>query len=154
MVLAIACYNPRTRRPTRFLIPEGYVGWVRIDFGIKDTPPLPIEDGFYLIKIPASGRLQTSTEIEYGTAKDENYYYSGDSRRLLKVTGWGSGGMIWGDFTGSDVDSKGAYLYSFVGTEEQFNNRPKEKDENGLHPKVGPIKPLPASNNSLDRSAS
>src|SRR4051812_47464913 len=83
MVLAIACYNPRTRRPTRFLIPEGYVGWVRIDFGIKDAPPLSIEDGFYLIKIPASGLLQTSTDIEYGTAKDEYYYYSEDSRRLL-----------------------------------------------------------------------
>jgi hypothetical protein len=147
-----ACQEQR-RRPSRYLIPEGYVGWVRIDFNIKDAPSLPIEDGQYLFKFPSSGRIQTSSDIEYGGANDDYYYYSGDTRRLLKSTGWGKGGMIWAGFNGKAQDEKEVYEYFFVGTEEELKEFGwEEKDEAGIHPKVGPIKPLPASNNSFNRS--
>ena len=29
-----------------FLIPEGYVGWIRVDFEVPGAPPLPVEGDF------------------------------------------------------------------------------------------------------------
>jgi len=73
-----ALCQKQKRRPSRYLIPEGYVGWVRIDFNIVAAAPLPVEDGYLLFRFPASGRLQTSFDLEYGWALDQYYYYSGD----------------------------------------------------------------------------
>src|SRR6266550_392674 len=36
--------------PYRFLIPEGYVGWVRVDFDVATAPPLPLEEGYRILK--------------------------------------------------------------------------------------------------------
>ena len=33
-----------------FLIPEGYVGWIRVDFEVPGAPPLTIENGFYILR--------------------------------------------------------------------------------------------------------
>lgn len=55
--------NGQTRTlPYRFLIPEGYVGWIRVDFDVSGAPRLPIEDGFYIFEFPESGRLQDFVE--------------------------------------------------------------------------------------------
>jgi hypothetical protein len=131
------------RRPSRFLIPDGYVGWVRIDFKIKGAPALPLEDGYFLFKIPPEGRLQTSSDIEYGAALDEYYYYSGDARRRLD-----NSKMIHQSFNGrvGDAPAKDrppTFQFFFVGVEEIFmkyrftgdNNYP-DADEDFL-PKVG-----------------
>jgi len=114
------------RRPGRYLIPEGYVGWVTIKYRVKDAPALPIEDGRYLINLPASGHAQTSSEQEYGWANDDYFYYSPDGRRRqLKVTGWGSGGMIWGQSNGKEMANGNEVIFErfFVGTEEEFKRK-------------------------------
>jgi hypothetical protein len=148
---SVSCQEQR-RRPSRYLIPEGYVGWVRIDFNIKGASPSPIEDGYFLFRFPASGRIQTSSDMEYGWADDEHYYYSGDNRRRLKETGWGGGGMIWAGFNGSKQGEKEVYQYFFVGTEEELNEfGMKNKDGDG-HPKIGNLKSMRASNNSFNAS--
>lgn len=138
-LLGLTSCHEEKRRPSRYLIPDGYVGWVRIDYKVKEAPALPIEEGFYLIKFPPDGHLRTSTPNEYGWATDEYYYYSDSDRKPLKATGWGGGGMIWGGFTGSLQGADGTYEGVFVGTEEQFKSLGvNSKDENG-RPKVGPI---------------
>src|SRR5438105_4542533 len=76
----------KQRRPSRYLMPDGYVGWVKIYFKVPNAPALPIEDGYYLFKFPASGVLQTSSAMEDGWAQDQYFYFSGESRRPLKVT--------------------------------------------------------------------
>src|SRR6266511_2064707 len=43
------------------LLPRGYVGWVRISYAVGGAPAIPIEAGHYLVKIPSSGILMTST---------------------------------------------------------------------------------------------
>lgn len=91
------------RSPCRYLIPEGYVGWVRIDYGVGRDPALPLENGFRKYKFPASGQLSTSSSFEAGSysdltsgKEDEFYYYSGDSRRRLPAGAhWADGGVIW-----------------------------------------------------------
>jgi hypothetical protein len=38
-----------TRRPNRYLIPDGYIGQVRIEYRVKGVPKLPLEDGHFLL---------------------------------------------------------------------------------------------------------
>jgi len=133
-----ACQQQRT--PSRYLIPQGYVGWVRIDFSVSGAPQLLKENGHWNFTFPDSGKIQTSSEMEYGAVDDEYYYYSGNSRTSLKETGWGDGGMIWGGFNGKkEGNDQKIYQYFFVGTEAQLSEFGlKSKDEDG-HPKVGNI---------------
>ena len=119
----------QTRRPSRFLIPEGYAGWVRIDFRVANAPPLPIEDGHYLFKIPNSGRLETSSDLEGGTATDQFFLYSGDKRTELEFSGDEIINEIWGfSYDRKEVRVANSekrkvvaeYQYFFVGTEDEY----------------------------------
>jgi hypothetical protein len=44
-----------------WLIPEGYVGWLRLDYSVQGAQPLPIENGCLIVRLPRTGRLQTSS---------------------------------------------------------------------------------------------
>jgi hypothetical protein len=108
----------RTRHPTQFLIPNGYVGWVDISYGVHDAPRLPVEGGYTVVRVPANGKAQTSTEIEAGRAGDQFFYEETGHRRRLQPSQPGGGGMIWGDsVTGK---SRGATREFFVGPERAF----------------------------------
>ena len=138
-----ACLS--NRHPDRYLIPEGYVGWVRVDFGISEAPPVALSGGKRIFRFPADGRLRTSSLFEEGWAKDEYAYYSTRGNRAIAITGWGEGGMIWGSFNGGR-----SYLFFFVGSEEQYRanvgteNREGTGAREGNLPKVGSIVPLRA----------
>jgi hypothetical protein len=101
----------------RFLIPEGYVGWVRVDFNIKDAPPLPVEGDYLVFKIPPSGYLRTPAKYACGLPQDY-YYYSGDSRRQIDMKQM----IRWNGFvSGEEPDyDKEITDYFFVGTEAEF----------------------------------
>jgi uncharacterized protein DUF6843 len=111
-----------TRHSSRFLIPEGYVGWVRVEFQVPGAPPLPVEGTEYLFKFPRSGLLRTSSAEEYGWAKDHYFYYSEKGARILRNTGSGGGGLIWGKVNAEESGPLGKRKYEefFVGTEQQF----------------------------------
>lgn len=70
----------------RFLIPEGYVGWIRVDFDVPGALPLPIEGGFYIIKFSESGRLQTSSS-DIVDDRNEFFYYSTEGQFRLNQGG-------------------------------------------------------------------
>jgi hypothetical protein len=82
-----ACIECKERRmpkvtPSIYLIPEGFTGWVTIEYEVADAPPLPFEDGHRLFIIPRSGRLETSSPQELGRIVRERYYYvHADGRR-------------------------------------------------------------------------
>lgn len=131
-----ALTKSNSRRPNKFLIPEGYVGWVIVEYRVKNAPALAIENGHYLYTFARNGTFQTSSSLEYGWAHDEYWYYSlknPKKLRLLKDTGWGRGGHIWAGSTSDGVvgigDDKGTRdvqtpptITFFVGTEQQFNH--------------------------------
>ena len=76
-----------------------------------------VNNGTLVCRIPDSGLLDTSSPLEEGWAKDEYFYYSKDgAMHALKSTGWGHGGLIWGE-TNSTTEQ-----FFFVGTEEQFRH--------------------------------
>lgn len=88
---AISMKAVLSRHPMRYLIPDGYRGWINISFG-EHAPPLPMVNGEYICKVPKSGVLLTSSHVEDGWASDHYFYYSDSgSLRELKETGWGSG---------------------------------------------------------------
>jgi len=114
------------RHPDRILIPDGYVGWVKIRFGVKGAPSLATKDGILIFTIPPGALLETSSIEENGWAKDEYYYYSPDgSTHPLTETGWGAGGQIWNandEWSPSPDGSRPTEITHrfFVGTEEQL----------------------------------
>jgi hypothetical protein len=122
-VLLLGTQCRQNRRPSHYLIPEGYVGWVEIDYGASDAPGLPIEGGCHIVTIPPDGRASTSTDIEGGWAKDSYYYYSGSNQHKLKETALGQGGVIWGSAVGSRINAEGRQVATetfFVGSQELY----------------------------------
>jgi hypothetical protein len=120
---AISMGAPIARHPTRFLIPKGYIGWIKIEYG-RNAPPLQMSNGKYICRIPAAGLLATSSPLEEGWAKDEYSYYSEEgSTEVLPDTGWGGGGMIWAGSIGVDSTSPKQFTETFyVGREDQYHH--------------------------------
>jgi len=122
---ALSMGSVTTRHPTRYLIPSGYVGWVKIEYG-DGGPPLEMSKGTYICRIPPSGVVPTSSQMEEGWAKDDFFYVSADGRLTkLPDTGWGGGGMIWAETISSDQEVRAKtpnrVTESFyVGTESQY----------------------------------
>lgn len=107
------------RPPSCFLVPSGYVGWVRIEYQVAKAPPLPREGKYLMVRMEKDGTLQTSSSLPEGWAYDQFFYYSGSTRQALSNAGWCKGGMIWGEVVGKD--EKAVMLQKFfVGNEDQF----------------------------------
>jgi hypothetical protein len=108
-------------RSLRFLIPEGYSGWVRVEFEVSGAPQLPSEAGQTVLKIPASGILKTSSPEQYGWARDSYFYSDAGLRRLPDS---GPGRLVWGKINGEESSRAGKWKYEefFVGTEQQFKD--------------------------------
>ncbi|MFZ0417627.1 MAG: hypothetical protein WAM04_05960 [Candidatus Sulfotelmatobacter sp.] len=106
-------------RSSRFLIPEGYTGWIRIEFEVQGAAPLPMDGGEYVLRIPADGVLRTSSAEQYGWAQDHYYYYSAQGTRSLPDS------LIWGKINGeaSGASGKRKYEEFFVGTAQQFKTQ-------------------------------
>jgi hypothetical protein len=123
--LAKATAAEKIRRPKRYLIPTGYTGWVKIHHGVKGSPALVLEGGFYVLKIPSDGKLVTSSELEYGSAMDQYYYHSGPVRQDISEFLTTTGIQIWGKETSPFQDPQPERIYEafFVGTEEQYRGR-------------------------------
>jgi hypothetical protein len=118
--LVFRVYERRdTRCPDRYLVPMGYVGWVKIIYNDKDSPPLPIENGCHLVRIPTNGVLKTSSKIECGNANDEYYYYSENTRQVIEQTVDETSRLIWDGAIGGE--GKEENLIFFFGTKTQCN---------------------------------
>ena len=125
VLVFISLYGPfildlllHRRAPSRFLIPSGYVGWVRIEYRVAGAPPLPREGKYLLVRADRQGHLQTSTDLPSGWGRDQFFYDSGRARQPLSNAGWCKGGMIWGEE--STNQSSGVLQKFFVGNEDQF----------------------------------
>ena len=74
-----------TPKRDRYLIPEGYAGWLCVTYSVSGAPPLKIEDGFRLIKFSSSGVVDTSTEGMPGKYKDEFWFYGDNNLRQMNI---------------------------------------------------------------------
>lgn len=107
------------RPPSRFLIPSGYVGWVRVDYRVPNAPPLGREGKHLVVRIGRDGSAKTSSDLPEGWGEDQFFYDSGRGRQPMSNAGWCKGGMIWDEASGKDERST-LFLRFFVGNEDQF----------------------------------
>ena len=120
VVLLITAGCMKYARSTRYVLPNGYIGWIRIDHGVKDASPLPLEHGFFLAVIPESGILKTSTDLPEGWSKPEWYYDTGNGR--IQIGQGHSKIWILGEGTGNagSLPDVPVFHHIFIGTREQF----------------------------------
>ena len=110
------------KRPdSKFLIPDGYVGWVHIDFLVPNAPATPVENDQYVFHIGADGKLSTSSAERFGWANDEYFYAAAAGPKEL-ATSARDGRMIWGKINGEkgEGEERRQYEEFFVGNEQQF----------------------------------
>jgi hypothetical protein len=106
--------------PSRFMVPEGYVGWILLEYDAKGTPAPPDDLSERIFRFPDDGRLRTPSPGPESGADDEYLFYSSDgSTRPIPMT-YGQGtGMIWGKYEGFIGGVKHLFGF-FVGTKEQY----------------------------------
>jgi len=73
------------RRSLKFLIAEGYSGWVRVEFEVSGEPVLPVVGAQFVIKIPATGSLKTSSPEQFGWARDTYSFYTSADSKLSQI---------------------------------------------------------------------
>ncbi len=109
---------------SRFLIPEGYVGWLRVEHDVECAPPIPAEGGVRIFRFTGASVLETSSPIPTDSAARQYFYYSVDSsERNLAVDYQSGNGLIWQEHPGSRAGKMSMFIF-FVGAEEQSNARP------------------------------
>ena len=126
------------RMPAKIYVPEGYVGWVRIEYGVKGAPAQ--ESHFFehieYQRFPPSGLLQTSTPLKQGAASAQYFSYSGRDEKPLSEDMIQGGTISWcvrkPDGSRLEVD----FLTFFVGPKDEYEKRKQEL----LRLKVGDCK--------------
>ena len=112
-------HDPRLQ-PSRFLVPEGFAGWVLIDCNIASAPIATSDGGFKIFKISSEGVLSTSSLGPEPGADDEYYFYSpGGTLRQIPTDYRNGNGMVWGQHQGTTNGELNQFGF-FIGTEEQY----------------------------------
>ena len=132
VVLGFTAACTRERRD-RYLIPEGYAGWLCVSYGVPGAPPLPMEEGFRLVVFPPDGLVSTSSPALIGEGYMNEYlYYVGDHRRSMNV-----GKEMGGGYTEEGPDrSKGFAVKFWVSRDAKADS---EKYVSGRDPRCGPF---------------
>ena len=114
-----ACHEVK-RTPVLYLIPDGFVGWIEIDYDTAGGVAPQHEGRYEVLSIPAGGLLASTAHQASGWASDEyDYVDAGGNRRKLPVTAGGRGGMAWADHSGEENGGPN-YERIFIGTEAQY----------------------------------
>ena len=134
----------------KWIIPKGYVGWLRLDYGVAGAPPLPIENGRFLVRMPPTGRLQTSSLTNQSFEKNEYFYPDGGALDRLA--------LAWPPIPGYAVQSvyrerhfrpnmpkwfTPEFECVFVGTRSDFNQKGDCSEWKVGEPKPPPFKKVP-----------
>lgn len=116
------------RMPAKIYVPEGYVGWVRIEYGVKGAPAQ--ESHFFehieYQRFPPSGLLQTSTTLKQGAASAEYFSYAGSGIKPLSENLIHGGTISWcvKKPDGSRLDVE--FDTFFVGPNEDYEQHKQE----------------------------
>ena len=154
ILLSAAGCEAEHRRPANVYIPEGYVGWVRIEYGVEGTPELETDflGPWEYQRYPPSGLLQTSSQLRDGAATVNYFYYSDKGDTPLPDEMINGGIISWcvANNDGKRLDRD--FLTFFVGPEEEYEKHKQELEQfrkedckyiiNSLEdlPKVGNLK--------------
>jgi len=102
------------KKRSLFEIPEGFSGWVLVQFEKNGAAPLPERDGERIVTIGRNGRAVTSSPLEEGWSRLDEFYFVGSQRTKISVSEHGAGGQVWSQANGA------GYTIFFIGSEQEF----------------------------------
>lgn len=104
---------------TRYILDSWTVGFVKVVYDHEGAPPLPVQNGFAVVQIPASRIVFTSNRMNPAWEGSE-FYYRGLDGKLERLTlSDNDQRKLWGLEKISDRD--GHREEFFVGTQRQFS---------------------------------
>jgi uncharacterized protein DUF6843 len=139
-LLAFACgpiYKP-DRPPEKALLPDGFVGWTRLDYGVQGAPALPRDGEYVVVRYPADGHLVTSSVLSGTYGLRDVYYYSGD-----RVVAAPSGFRATGGFTRwheKDPEARMSW-FAYFGTDADASEASKAARDADSDPPPGNVRP-------------
>jgi hypothetical protein len=102
----------------RLEVPNGLVGWVSVEFEVRDAAPLPADKGTFVVTVPASGTVQTSTAFHGTERPTERVYVDAKARCSASGRRFGAtfmdrntGRWKWWDFVGTEQDESDGWTY-------------------------------------------
>lgn len=119
LTLAVACSRRSSQAQLQVEVPAGFTGNFVLDMGVRAAPPLQKDGDAYLVSVPRSGKVETSTILETPHITFKN----------------SSDGQIWGYseriFSTGDGISTGGKIEFFVGTRKDFEAEQNKKNKSG-----------------------
>ncbi|MCW3062237.1 MAG: hypothetical protein JWQ02_4058 [Capsulimonas sp.] len=118
------------RIPDKYLIPQGYTGWIVVQYGMKNKPAIPVVNGFRVISVKPGGRVRSGITFNYvktsspaltGWAEDRCYYNTPQGPVLIAEQGPQQ--MVWAmksGYGGGGDDGVSSVEYMFIGTQAQY----------------------------------
>ena len=125
-VMALAACSHRGTRV--YEVPEGFSGWAAVVHGVPGCPALPPSDeGTVVYRLPTSGVLCTRSPARDGDWGQDEFYFTGSSRREIPTAGPPSSRRIWSPGEGSTaVAGQTRKMFAFfvgTGAEHEANLR-------------------------------
>ena len=113
VLIAAALLACNSRTPDQWQVPQGFAGWVVVQYTRPECPPLPVSNGYKVLRVSAQGRLCTSDPMPNGEAFDKFEFVDPDGH----TTEIDQRSLVWGG-TASSTGRR----FVFIGTEEQWRN--------------------------------
>jgi len=121
-ILVIACSKRKSQAKIVVDIPAGFTGNFVLEMGMKNASALPKNGDQFVVEIPSSGKLETSTLVEKPKVIFKN----------------GSQGNVWGYsdavFTTGDGIPVGEKIEFFVGTKKEYEANENKKNHSHTAP--------------------
>ncbi|HWT01979.1 MAG TPA: hypothetical protein VN256_17150 [Pyrinomonadaceae bacterium] len=119
------------REPSKHYIPAGYVGWVRVEYGVAGAPSIPSDwfGPWEHFTYPPSGLLQTSSYLYQGGATMEFYYYSDDHLTPLPENMNHGGVISWCVRRPDGSRLEREFLTFFIGAKEVYEKHKHELEQ-------------------------
>ena len=85
VLLGTQCSFPDLPIRYRFVLPDNYIGWVRIDFGISSAPAWRFSQFTTTVTIPETGVEQSNLEMFRLNPKEQVFFYYQRGADLVSV---------------------------------------------------------------------
>lgn len=73
------------KQPNRaYFLPDGYEGWVTIQYNVEDAPALVDKDGVLQFVISEDGTMETSDKLMVGWRRDE-FFYQNETGKIVQI---------------------------------------------------------------------
>jgi hypothetical protein len=122
LTLTLACSRHSADARVILEIPAGFKGNFVMVMGSRDADPLRKDGDVYIVQVPSSGRLQTSTLLQGPKVTFKN----------------AATGTIWGysqsTFTTGDGIAVGGKIEFFVGSQQDYEAEQGRKNHSGRAP--------------------